>query len=233
MTWLKENKLFYGVILILIVVFVVGGFYSDYVIKHRAEEIIVDEERYYNEVTLVNLEYNFDKETLGHKTYIATFTYDGSTYKSFVDHTFCFVELIEGESLELMVHSAVKHHAEQEAILQNIAYISSFNETTKTLVITADGFAGSGSISVEFTLNDALDGISAYTVTSTESYKSDYNEDYIDGAVPFVENNMMDQYVAGHATIDTVAGASEGTGDAMIELISLLDLFFDSMEGGN
>ncbi|MBI9009759.1 MAG: hypothetical protein JEZ05_06995 [Tenericutes bacterium] len=229
---IKENKLLYGVILILIVIFAIGGVFTDYVVTQRAEEIIVDEERYYDEVTLTNLEYNFDKDTLGQKTYIATFIYDGLTYKSYVDHTFCFVELIEGEALDLMVHSAVKHHAEQEELLQNTAYIVSYNEATKTLVITADGFAGSGSISVEFVLTDEL-AVSSYTVTSSESYKSDYNEGYTDGSVPFVENNMIDQYVAGNATIDAVAGASEGTGDAMQELIALLDLFLDSMEGGN
>jgi hypothetical protein len=231
--WFKQNGLILTLSLILVFVFAIGGVYTNYVVTQRTEEIIVDEERYYDAVVLTDLEYNFDISTIGNKTYIATFTYEGSTYKTYVDKTFCFVEIIEGESLDLMVYSAVKHHAEQEAMIQNTAYIESFDHATKKLVISANGFAGAGTISIEFTLNDALDAVASYSVTSSESYNSEYNSFYTDGPVPYVENNMMDQYLAGDTTIDSVAGASEGTGVAMQELITLLDLFLDSLEGGN
>jgi hypothetical protein len=231
--WFKNNGLILVISLILVAVFAFGGMLSNYVIEQRLEEPEIDEERYYEKVNLTDLEYNFDEETLGRKTYVATFIYEESTYKAFLDNTFTYVEMIEGDTLDLIIFSAVKHHAEQEQLLQNIAYISSYDETSKALVITADGFAGTASISVEFILNDDLDGVASYAVTSSESYTSEYNTFYVEGAVPFVENSMLDQFIAGNAVIDSVAGASQGTGDAMQELITLLDLFLDSMEGGN
>jgi hypothetical protein len=232
--WFEKNGLITGIALILVVVFAVGGFFTDYVVTQRGDEITVDAERYKDAVVLIDLEYNLDSETLGHKAYIVTFTYEGSTYKAFLDNTFTYVEMIEGDSLDLIVLSAVKHHAEQDALLQNKAYIVSYNETTKTLVMAADGFAGSGSISIEFILNDDLNAVVSYLVTSNETYKSEYNTKYTDGVVPFVENTFMDLYLDGQViATDAVAGASEGTGVAMQELITLLDLFLDSMEGGN
>ena len=229
----EKNGLILILSAVLVFIFALGNVYSSAVINHREEELIIDEERYYEAVDLIDLEYNFDVATLGQKTYIATFTYEGTTYKTFVDRTFCYVEMIEGEALDLRVMSAVKHHAEQEALLQNTAYITSYDSTTKTLVIDANGFAGEGSISVTFELNDDY-GIESYTVTSTESYKSDYNEKYKDGPVPYVENFMIDTYVStGSVAFDAVAGASEGTGEAMVLVLDLLELFVSSLEGGN
>ncbi len=227
----ENHSLIIGIILVFITLFVVGGLYSSHVIEHRVEELTVDEERYYDAVDLLSLEYNFDLETLGSKTYIATFTYEGETYKTYVSNTFCFVEVLEGDSLDFMVYSAVKHHAEQEKLIQNTAYITSYEASTRTLVIEAQGFHDV--IVVEMVLNETYDGIVSYVVTSHESYNSEYNGGYTGGAVPSVENQMMDQYMSGATEIDTVAGASQGTGDAMIELIALLNLFLDTLEGGN
>ena len=136
------------------------------------------------------------------------------------------------EELSLIIMSAVKHHAEQEELLQNIAYLVSYDSTTKTVVLEAEGFAGV--INVEAVLNSTLDGVSSYTITSQENYDNEYNTDYAGASAPSVENTMFNQYVnSGNTVVDTVAGASVGTGVAMQELITLLDLFIDSLEGGN
>ncbi len=229
----KKSKLIIILSTLLALFFTLGNMYSNFVIENRPTEIIIDEERYYDLVDLVDLEYYFDIDSLGSKTYIATFTYEGQTYKTFVNHTFCYVDMFEGDELDLMIMSAVKHHAEQESLIQNTAYIMSYDESTKTLVIDANGFAGDGSISVTFEL-DSDYGISSYTVTSSESYKSEYNTLYTGGMVPYVENYMIDEYISqGSVAVDAVAGASEGTGEAMVIILDLMELFIDSLEGGN
>ncbi len=230
--YLSDRKLIIGLWLVLIALFTIGGIYTNKMVESRPEDVTEDAQRYYDEVELLDLEYNFDSETLGTSVYIATFTYEGNTYKTYIDKTFCYVEMIEGEELSLIIMSAVKHHAEEEEILQNIAYLVSYDSTTKTVVLEAEGFAGV--INVEAVLNSTLDGVSSYTITSQENYDNEYNTDYAGASAPSVENTMFNQYVnSGNTVVDTVAGASVGTGVAMQELITLLDLFIDSLEGGN
>lgn len=227
-----SKKLIIGLWLILIAIFAIGGIYTNKMVDLRLPDVVEDEQRYYDEVTLIDLEYNFNPETFGTSPYIATFTYDGNTYKTFVDIDFFYVEMIEGEELSLIIMSAVKHHAETEALLQNTAQLISYDSSTKTLLMQAQGFAGI--IDVEIVLNSNEDGVTSYTITSLENYDNEYNTDYAGASVPSVENTMFNQYVtSGNVTLDTVAGASEGTGVAMQEIVTLLDLFLDSLEGGN
>lgn len=227
----EKNGLILLICVVFVVIFAFGVVYSNYVIEERALGIVVDEERYYDDVKLIDLEYNFDPETLGAKTYIATFTYEDVQYKAYLDHTYTFVEMIEGDALDMMIMSGVKHHAEKEKLIQNTAYLVSYTESTKTLVLEAYGFADI--IRCEVVINADLNGIESYTITSVESYASEYNPGYTGGEVPEVENQMMDQYMSGATTIDSVAGASEGTGVAMQELITLMTQFMESLEGGN
>lgn len=229
----EKNGLILIICLVFVAIFAVGVIYSNYVSEERLSDITADENRYFEKIGLLDLTYNFDPETLGEKTYIATFTYEDVSYKAYLDHTFTFVEMIEGDALDLVIMSGVKHHAEQEKLIQNIAYLVSYSESTKTLVLEAYGFADV--IQCEVVLNDAFDGIESYTITSSETYTSEYNPGYTGGAVPEVENQMMDQYMSmsGAVDIDAIAGASEGTGNAMQELITLMNQFMDSLEGGN
>ena len=132
-----------------------------------------------------------------------------------------------------MVMSAVKHHAEQEKLLQNMAYIQSYDVETKTVVMAAKGFAGEDSIIITFVLKDDYT-IDTYSINSVETYNSEYNSNYTSGPVPFVEDTFVNLYINGQElAVDTVAGATVGTGKAMQELLTLLDLFLDSLEGGN
>jgi hypothetical protein len=228
----KNNGLITLLWFTLAVIFGVGGVYSNYMVEQRPEDVGNDEERYYNAVDLLSLEYNFDLDTIGENVFVATFTYEGNTYKTYVDHTFCYNEMIEGEELDLMVMAAVKHHAEQEAILSNTAYISGYDSTTRTVTLTTTGFAGA--INVSVTLNDTFDAVESYLVTSNENYDNDYNSGYSGGAAPVVENTMMDDYLDDYdVNVDTIAGASVGTGEGMIELINVLNLFIQSLSGGN
>ena len=227
-----NKRLIIGLWLILIAVFAVGGIYTNKMVDLRLPDATEDAQRYYDEVTLLDLEYNFDPESFGTSPYIATFTYEGNTYKTYIDITFNYVETIEGEELNLIIMSAVKHHAETEALLQNVAQLISYDSSTKTLIMQAQGFAGL--IQAEIVLNASEDGIQSYTITSEENYDNEYNTDYAGASVPSVENIMFNQYVSsGDFEIDTVAGASEGTGTAMQELVTLLDLFINTLEGGN
>lgn len=227
----NNNKLILGISLILVAIFIFGNIYSSAVINHRAEELADDQEKYNEAVEVVSIEYNFDTETLGDNVYLVEFTFEDSTYKTYVNETFCYVEMVEGEELELMVMSALKHNLEKGLLIQNTAYIVSYDVTTKIVVIETEGF--NGIISVEMTINDTFDGITSYTVTSLENYDNDYNSGYEGGATPEVENTMLDQYMTGVNDLDTISGASVGTGEAIQELVTLLNLFIDSLEGGN
>lgn len=227
----NNNRFIIAIALSLVVIFAIGGIYSNHMIEHRAEELAVDETRYYDAVVLVDLQYNFDIDTLGQKTYIATFTYENNTYEVYLDNTFTYVEMLSGDPLDLIVMSAVKHHAETEEILQNVAYIASYDNTSRTVVIDTEGFHGV--ISLEITLNATLDGISNYTVTSHETYNSEYNSFYSGGPVPEIENYVLNQYISNSAIdVDAVAGASEGTLTAMEAATALLTLFMTSLQGG-
>ncbi|XMB72840.1 hypothetical protein RJI07_02760 [Mycoplasmatota bacterium WC30] len=231
--FIKDKGLFIGLWLVIILIFAFGGMYSRYVSSLVQPDEIENEQRYYGKVDLISLEYNFDSETFLEKPYIATFTYEQEEFVTYVDLTFCYVEMISGIEPERMVLAAVKHHSEQEEIISNIAYLISYEESTKTLVMGAVGFVTATPIQVEFTLNDSLDGIVSYTVTSFENYNNEYNTAYDGAAAPAVENQMIEQYMTGTYPVDTVAGASEGTGAGMQELFALLNLFLDSLEGGN
>ncbi len=231
--FIQDKGLIIGLWLVVILIFVFGGMYSRYVSSLVAPDEVENEQRYYDKVGLVSLEYNFDFETFTEKPYIATFTYEGETLVSYVDLTFGYVEMITGVEPEGFVLSAVKHHSEQEDILSNLAYLISYDENSKTLVMGAVGFVPAAPIQVEFVLNDSSDGVASYTVTSSENYDNEYNTAYNGGAGPTVENQMIDQYMAGTYPVDSISGASEGTGIAMQELFALLNLFMDSLEGGN
>lgn len=228
----QDKGLIIGLWSILIIVFVIGGLYTDKMVELRPQNIIEDEQRYYDKVDLLDLEYNFDPETFGTAPYIATFTYEGSTYKTYVDLNFCYEETLEGDELNLIIMAAVKHHAEQEKLLQNTAQLISYDETTRTLVMETKGFVGI--IRVEIILNTDLDGAEWVTITSNENYDSEYNVDYAGASAPSVEYRMFNQYLnAGIVDVDSIAGASEGTGIGMQELIILLDLYINTLEGGN
>lgn len=228
--FLNKNGLIIGISLILLVVFILGNIYSSAVINHRAEELIDDQERYNDAVEIISVQYNFDLETLGENVYIVEFTFEEETYTTYVDETFCYVQMVEGEALDLMVMSAVKHHLESEALIESSAYIISYDSTTKTIVMETIGYKGL-LIQVEMVLNETLDGIISYSVISAQTYDNPYNEGYLGDPVPVVENEFLEDYMTGN-DFDTVGGATI-TERAVLKLTTLLDLFLDSLEGGN
>lgn len=210
----------------------IGNLLSQHVISQKSD--ILDNVDISEYVEVTDIEYNLNSETVGSKTYIVTFNYENEVFKIYVDHNFHFVETIEGHELEALYYSAVKLDIENQELIQNTAYITSYNSATNTVVITANGFDGTGSIVVDFVL-DANYNLSSYTVNSTETYDAEYNTEYDGGAAPVVENAFIDSFIANDVipSVDTVAGASEGTGVAMQEVLTLLNQFVDSMKGGN
>ena len=218
--------------LVLIAVFIIGGLYTNKMIELKPQNVIEDEQRYYDEVSLTDLDYNFDPESFGASPYIATFIYEGVTYKTYLDLNFCYVDTLEGTELNLIVMAAVKHHAEQEQLKQNTAQLFSFDDNTRTLVMKTKGFAGI--ITVEMILNNNLDGVESFTIISNETYSNEYNVAYTGAPAPAAEKTMFNQYLDdGTINIDSIAGASEGTVAGMKELITLLDIYINTLEGGN
>lgn len=217
---------------ILILVLLLGNLLSEHVNTQRQD--ILDNVDISEYVEVTEISYNFDLETIGNKTYIVTFIYEEETYKIYVDHNFYYVETIEGHELDALYYSAVKIDIDRDDLIQNTAYITNYDSATNTVTITANGFDGLGSIVVDF-IFDINNNIESYVVTSTETYDIEYNSGYNGDTVPAVENAFIDGYINSTQIplFDSIAGASEGTGEAMVEILTLLNQFIDSIEGGN
>ncbi|MFA5290202.1 MAG: FMN-binding protein [Candidatus Izemoplasmatales bacterium] len=129
----------------------------------------------------------------------------------------------------------IRNLASTSGMVSNRSWFLSYDETTRTVVMGARGMYPSTPIEVTFVLNDTLDGVESRSVYSRESYYDDYNVppygSYVGGPPPWVENTIIDQYLAGE-TIDTIAGASASTEISMRSLVALLDRFIDSLNGG-
>lgn len=229
--FIKKNRLIISLWLILIALFVFGGMYGRYASETMQENKIINEQRYYDLVDLVSIEYNLDPDTFVEKPFIATAVYDGETYQMYLNNEFCFVEMISDHEPSKFIESAIKHHAEQEDMISNRAYFVSYDETTRVLEMEAIGFVGTP-IEITIVLNADLDGVESFSVISYENYENEYNSAYTGDAAPAVENQMLNDYISGGIPVDTVAGASVGTGAAMRDVISMLDMFIDSLNGG-
>ena len=217
---------------VLALLLILGNLLSQHVNMQR--ENVIDNLDISEYVEVTEITYNFNQDTVGNKTYMVTFIFEEETYRIYVDHDFHFVEAIEGPELDALYYSAVKRDLDREQLIQNTAYITNYDSSTNTVTITANGFDGKGSIVVNFVL-DSNNDLESYVVTSTETYDVEYNSGYTGNTVPAVENAFIDGYVNSTEIplFDSVAGASEGTGVAMVEILTLLNQFIASMEGGN
>lgn len=233
----KEKAVILILIAMMISIFVVGNVYFNNILYVEEETTTVptttvDINIDYGSVTNIAIAYNLDLDSLGAKSYIVSFEYESENYQAYLDKDYFLVEMIVGEEPEAQVMALIREHIMDENLIEDKAYFVSYDSTTKTIEMETVGFVGSP-IQVTIVLNDNLDGVSSFDVSSPENYDSEYNQRYSGGSAPEVENIMIQDYIDNGLPVDSVAGASMGTGPAMQELLTLLDLLLNSLQGGN
>jgi len=179
--------------------------------------------------------YNFDPDTFETMPFIADVTYgeDDVHVVVYLDAAFAYAGLVSGTEPENDVKLAIQAYASGAGTVSANVLFVEYDAESRELVIRSRGYSAEG-ITVTFTLNATLDGIESYEVDSDESYHEDYNELYNHdlGEAPYVEENMIDQYLDGAITIDGIAGASV-TSAAMQKMLVLLDQFVTAIGGGD
>ncbi|MDP3131046.1 MAG: hypothetical protein Q8N15_06940, partial [Bacillota bacterium] len=186
-------------------------------------------------MTLNSVAYNLDPTTFVAMPFIADVTYgeDDTNVVVYLDSTFAYAGLVSGLEPAADVKSAIEAYASNAGTVSaNVSFVA-YDADSRELVMRSRGYSFDA-ITVTFVINATLDGIVSYEVDSDESYHEDYNELYNHalGEAPYVENHMIDQYLADEVTIDGIAGASV-TSAAMQKLIALLDLFLIEIGGGD
>ncbi|MCK7479151.1 MAG: FMN-binding protein [Candidatus Moduliflexus flocculans] len=186
-------------------------------------------------MTINSVTYNFDPATFVAMPFVADLTYgeDDTNVVVYLDSTFTYAGLVSGLEPAADVKAAIKSLAASAGTVSASVRFIEYDEDSRELVIEASGY-GNLTIRVTVVLNATLDGIASYEVDSHQSYDNEYNEGYNHslGEVPYVEENMIDQYRADEVTIDGIAGATVTSG-AMQKLIALLDAFIAHVGGGD
>ncbi len=226
-----NNHLVIILFAVLLVLLVFGGMFGRYASETALASIDENREKYFDEVELVSVDYNLDYTSFVEKPLIVTASYQDTTYEMYVDFEFQFIEMISDTETNSLVLAAVEYHLENDRTLSLRAQFLSYDPATRTVEMTTKGYAGQ--IDVTVVLGNNFDSVASYTVDTSENYDNEYNADYTGGPVPEVEHYMMDQFVGGTVDVDTVAGASAGTGVALQDLITLLNQFMMSLNGGN
>jgi len=222
--FLSKNHISILFVLIFLVIFIVGGFFS----RYMANQVLVHEEENIS-FEITGYDYNFDLETIG--------TYPFLVHVTFGDNQEATLYMTKSKQLsglqsgdEVPQSDLVDIQAEVTTARTGLdmnTYIQSYDASTHTIVIVTAGFASIISVSVVY--NDDFTQVVSYIVTST-------GETYIHTAgqePPYVEDYYMDGYVAGNIALDAIAGASEGTSPAMQDLVEILTLFVSAQTGGN
>ena len=183
-------------------------------------------------MTLNSLTYNTEVSTFIDKPYIADVTYgdDDTNVVVYLSSSFDYAGIITGTEPAADVQSAIKSFASKSTDVSSSSYFVSWDDTTRTLVIYAKGYSKKGVLG-SFVFNEELTSVTSFSVETFESYP--YSESYNTalGEPPYVENNLINQYLDDEPQIDGVAGASV-TSAAMKEMLTLLDLFIEGQNGG-
>ncbi len=186
-------------------------------------------------MTLNSLTYNLDPLSFVDKPYVADVTYgdENTNVVVYLDSAFNYAGTVSGDEPASDVQSGIKSYASKSTEVSSIAAFVSYDSVTRTLVISGKGYTTKKLIQGTFILNTTLDGVESFSYTETESYDNEYNDKYNHslGEIPYVENNLTNQYINGETEIDGVAGASV-TSNAIKNIINLLDLFINDQNGG-
>jgi len=187
-----------------------------------------------NSVLLNSLTYNFDPLTFAEKPYIANVTYgvNNTNIELYLSRSFDYAGLVTGVIEPIAeVKAEIKLLASSNQSISNRAYFVSYDELSRTLIMNTIGYNPSSPIQATIGINGTFDGIESFVISSHESYSE--SSGYSGLPVPQVENDLLNEYVTnGTLIIDGVAGATSSS-NAMQRLITLLNLFVDSLNGGN
>lgn len=218
-----KHKISFAFTLIFLFIFIVGGFYSRYMVNQIA---VHEQENITFEVT--GYDYNFDLETVGTYPYLVHVNFGENQQATlYLTKTKLISGVQSGDDVPasdlLDIQAAV---SKANTGLDMNTYIQSYDADTHTVVIVTAGYASIISVSVVY--NNDFTSVLSYQVTSTENYLQTAGVD-----VPTVENYYVDGYIAGNINLDAYAGASEGTSPAMQDLVEILTLFVSAQTGGN
>ena len=185
-------------------------------------------------MTLNSLTYNLDPTTFATKPYIADVTYgdDNTNVVVYLDSSFTYAGTLSGTEPGSDYQASIKNYASASGLVVTSASFVSYNTETRTLVVISRGYKTTP-IEGSFVFNETFDGIESFSINSSESYDNEYNEGYNHslGSVPYVENNLSNQFKNGEVEIDGIAGASV-TSNAMKRMFNLVKLFIENQNGG-
>ena len=185
-------------------------------------------------LTIDEIRYNFDLATIASYTYVVDITYglENKTATVGLANDFSYVETLTGEEpseLEIAALPSYVTTADTDK-LRNITF-NSFDIETNTLTITTRGYTANG-IVLEIVLDENLTALEQINlVTSSETYKNDYNSKYKGDDRPAVENAIIDQFNDDGTIIDAIAGASV-TSDAIRGAIEWSQDLMTALNGG-
>lgn len=181
--------------------------------------------------TFEGVVYNLDEATLLTKPFIATIKVgDNAPIELYLALDFTFVELVNSANAVPSndILADVKLKASQATNVSRRTYISAFDAIAKTLVVKTTGYNFDAVITITMTLNNALDAVASFSITSGESY---FDGGYTThGDTPGLENFLMNRYVS-NQSVDSIAGATFSA-NAMIRATQLIDLFLNRENGG-
>lgn len=185
-------------------------------------------------MTLNSLTYNLDPTTFATKPFLADVTYgdENTNILVYLDSTFTYAGIITGTEPAADVKSGIKSYAAASGQVVNSASFVSYDAGTRTLVLISKGY-NQTPIQGTYVLNATLNGVESYSFVTSESYDNEYNGGYNHslGEVPYVENNLTEQFRNGEVEIDAIAGATV-TSVAMKNMLHLVKLFIENQNGG-
>jgi Na+-translocating ferredoxin:NAD+ oxidoreductase RnfG subunit len=185
-------------------------------------------------MTLNSLTYNLDPATFATKPFIADVTYgdENTNVVVYLDSSFTYAGIVTGTEPASDVQSGIKSYASASGQVVTSASFVSYDAGTRTLVLISKGYNNTP-IQGTYVLNATLDGVESYSFITSESYDNEYNGGYnhLLGVVPYVENNLSEQFKNGEVEIDAIAGATV-TSNAMKNMINLVKLFIADQNGG-
>ncbi|MGD9910189.1 MAG: hypothetical protein AB7U79_06260 [Candidatus Izemoplasmatales bacterium] len=217
------HKISFAFTLIFLFIFILGGFYSRYMVNQIA---VHEQENITFEIT--GYDYNFDLETVGTYPYLVHVNFGENQQATlYLTKSKLISGVQSGDDVPtsdlLDIQAAV---SKANTGLDMNTYIQSYDADTHTVVIVTAAYASIISVSVVY--NNDFTAVLSYLVTTSETYQGTAGH-----PTPYVENYYMDGYAQGNTNLDAIAGASEGTSPAMQDLVDILTLFVSAQTGGN
>ncbi len=217
--FIKKHLISLVFVALFVFIFVLGGMYSRYMTKqieiHAQDQIGISLDYYVH---------NFALDTFIESPYKAHVLYgrDDISANVYLTKLFQINGVSSGVEIPADILANLQELIDQDPpTYETGTYFSGYDDSTNTVTIITEGFAGIIEIEVDFSATFST--VESYLVTSSETYVYAYN--YTSGPVPAVENYYMDGFVLGNTSLDAIAGASGGTSPAMQRAVDLLKEF--------